>query len=192
MERLLGLTDYLNAFLDDMRMYTRATTEERKPVNVGSVIRQAMGIARKGLLDAGIDTVAVIDEVVVPRVLRAPLYPRQTTTALLHLLRNGLEALAEAAMEDERRLIVRACSDGAGGVLIEVEDNGPGIDPETLQALLAFMPGKTTRKCRGTGFGLPTANRIAVAHGGSLGIASQLGRDSIFTMTLPAGEDDRV
>jgi len=37
----------------------------------------------------------------------------------------------------------------------------------------------------GTGLGLPIAQRIAESHGGTLSVASELGRGSTFTFTLP-------
>lgn len=192
MKRLRDLTDYLHLFLDDMRMYARAIREERCRIHVGNIVWKAIEIARNGLLDAGFATETVAVEVIAPDSLYASLFPLQTVTALMHLLRNGFEALAEYAATFERRLIVRVRPDGADGVRIVVEDNGPGIDPDTLRELLTFTPGTTTRKGRGTGFGLPTANRFAEAHGGRLEIVSTRGQGASFTLVLPAAEDDCV
>lgn len=181
--------EYLQAFLCDMRDYARADDGKRSRVHIGDLMRRALVMARDGVQAAGVDTTAVAVIVEVPEALRAALYARQATTALMHLLRNGLETLADATVAGEKRLTVRAQSDGIGGVLIVVTDNGPGIGPKVLQELLAFAPGKTTRRRRGTGFGLPTAHRFAEAHGGRLEIESQPGLGAVFTLVLPAQEE---
>jgi signal transduction histidine kinase len=53
-----------------------------------------------------------------------------------------------------------------------VQDNGVGINSDDLGQLGAFIPGRTTKKGSGTGFGLPIAQRYVAAHGGSISIDS--------------------
>ena len=74
-------------------------------------------------------------------------------------------------------------------VLVEVEDNGPGIQADKLPKL--FVPfqqldGSMTRDVQGLGLGLALANRLASAMGGRLSAASQVGKGTIFTLRLPA------
>jgi|SRR5271157_4449498 len=74
-----------------------------------------------------------------------------------------------------------------GLLLISVADQGPRID-ETEAALIfeKFYRGKDQRlRVDGTGMGLPIARAIAEAHGGTLGVVSQLGQGSVFTFSLP-------
>jgi hypothetical protein len=70
--------------------------------------------------------------------------------------------------------------------------NGPGIDAQTLADLRMFVPGKTTKSRRGSGFGLPTVQQYAATHGGGLEIESQPGKGATFTMTLAAKEEDEA
>ena len=184
--------EYLQAILDDMRMYSRAEMGKRSRVCVSDMALKALAMAREGLEATGTDTEAVAVEMDVSEMLRAPLYQRQVTTALMHLIRNSLQALVEAPGDGEKRLTVRARDDGNNGLLLSVEDNGPGIDPDTLAHLKTFTPGQTTRKRRGTGFGLPTAHRYAESHGGRLDIDSQSGRGTVFTLVLPAAEEPEL
>lgn len=191
-KRFRQQVEYLRAFLEDMRTYARAEDDRHNRVCVADLVERSLILARDGVRAAGLEVATVKVEADVPETLRAFLYPRQATTALMHLLRNGLEALLERPAAGEKRLAVRARSDDADGVVIVVEDNGPGIEPDTLRELLAFAPGKTTRKNRGTGFGIPTANRFAEAHGGKLEIKSQVGEGTVFTLYLPAQREDDV
>ncbi len=69
-----------------------------------------------------------------------------------------------------------------------VEDTGPGIPPETIGLL--FKPftqadSTITRPYKGIGLGLAISRRLAEAMGGSLAVASAVGKGSTFTFRLP-------
>ncbi|MDI3317277.1 MAG: ATP-binding protein [Bacillota bacterium] len=70
-------------------------------------------------------------------------------------------------------------------VLIGVDDQGPGIDPDEQERI--FEPFEQGRQAgrRGTGLGLSLARRYALLHGGSLWVASLPGRGSTFVLRLP-------
>ena len=68
-----------------------------------------------------------------------------------------------------------------------VADHGPGID-DFEQALIfeKFYRGQGQRSLApGTGMGLPIAKAIVEAHGGTIGVTSQLGSGSVFHCALP-------
>ena len=70
----------------------------------------------------------------------------------------------------------------ARGVLIEIEDNGPGIPDDIKDNIL--QPFFTTKKgTQGTGLGLSITNDIVKAHGGTMGIDSEPGK-TIFKIIL--------
>jgi signal transduction histidine kinase len=70
-----------------------------------------------------------------------------------------------------------------GGAVIQVSDDGQGMDGESReQALQTFRSGDKTR---GSGIGLPTVVDIVARHGGRLEVASEPGRGSTFTIVLP-------
>lgn len=70
-------------------------------------------------------------------------------------------------------------------VTFAVIDEGPGIAPEDLPHVFEryWQAGET--KQLGTGLGLAIAKGIVEAHGGQLGVESELGKGSTFTFTLP-------
>lgn len=72
-------------------------------------------------------------------------------------------------------------------VTISVADQGPGIeDMEQAMIFDKFYRGKNQRYLvQGTGMGLPIAKAIVEAHGGSIGVTSQMGHGSVFSFTLP-------
>ncbi len=74
-------------------------------------------------------------------------------------------------------------------VNLSVADRGPGID-DMEQSLIfeKFYRGRDQRyRVQGTGMGLAIAKAIVEAHGGTIGVTSQLGCGSVFHFTVPAG-----
>jgi two-component system sensor histidine kinase KdpD len=68
-----------------------------------------------------------------------------------------------------------------------VADRGPGID-DFEQSLIfeKFYRGRNQRlQVQGTGMGLAIAKAIVEAHGGTVGVTSQVGRGSVFYFSLP-------
>jgi two-component system nitrogen regulation sensor histidine kinase NtrY len=103
--------------------------------------------------------------------------PSQLEQALINLVRNAVDA----ALETGGAVRVRWRRSGRD-LLIEVEDDGPGIaHTENL-----FVPFFTT-KTGGSGIGLVLARQIVEAHGGSLHLANREGsRGAIARVRIPA------
>jgi signal transduction histidine kinase len=79
---------------------------------------------------------------------------------------------------------IAARPDG-GRARLEVRDDGPGLPAEHLQqATERFWraPGSTAR---GSGLGLPIAERLVTARGGALHVASPAGQGLVVTIELP-------
>ena len=99
---------------------------------------------------------------------------------------NALQAFPQSEPTRNRiRLATR--SQGPDTVLIEVEDNGPGMTPEVRQHL--FDPFFTTKPAgEGTGLGLAICQSIIQSMGGKIEVESELGRGSVFRLLLPAAQ----
>jgi two-component system sensor histidine kinase KdpD len=72
-------------------------------------------------------------------------------------------------------------------LVVSVADRGPGID-EFEQALIfdKFYRGKDNRySVQGTGMGLAIVKAVVEAHGGAVGLTSQVGQGSVFWFSLP-------
>ncbi|HWA28847.1 MAG TPA: ATP-binding protein [Lacunisphaera sp.] len=120
--------------------------------------------------------------------------PTQLHQVLMNLCVNARDAMANGG-----RLRIRAQnalrpapggnSDPAGQpepvVTVSVTDTGTGIPPEAMDRI--FDPFFTTKEVgKGTGLGLSTVMGIIKSHGGTITVASEVGKGTTFTMTLPA------
>ena len=76
-----------------------------------------------------------------------------------------------------------------GELELKVVDSGIGIAPEHLsKVMIPFwqVEGEQARRFQGTGLGLPLTKALVEAHGGTLDIASELGKGTTVTIVLPA------
>jgi two-component system, OmpR family, sensor histidine kinase KdpD len=96
--------------------------------------------------------------------------------------------LANATKYSPPNQPVFVSADPQGDMLaISVADRGAGIDPlEQGMVFDKFYRGQGQRnRVSGTGMGLAISRAIVTAHGGTIGLTSQLGHGSVFTFTLP-------
>jgi CheY-like chemotaxis protein len=143
-----------------------------------TVIEGALELAGYGLRTAGVEVSLDV----------APGLPDvwgdadQLHQVLVNLVVNAQQALTAVALP--RRLIVRAQA-AAGEVVVEVEDNGPGMPPEVRKRI--FEPFFTTKpQGVGTGVGLSVCHGIITAHGGRIEVDTAPGRGTLFRLTVPA------
>jgi signal transduction histidine kinase len=107
---------------------------------------------------------------------------RRLRQILINLLSNAVKFTPEAGRVE----IAVTLEDGAP--VIEVRDTGIGMAPEDIEkALEPFGRIETgaSRQSEGTGLGLPIAKRLAELHGGTLTIASEAGKGTVVSVTLP-------
>ncbi len=110
--------------------------------------------------------------------------PDQLSQLFLNLLTNALDAV-----DGDGTIHVRTLGDtnrGAQGrVLVEVQDDGPGISPEDRARI--FEPFFTTKEVgKGTGLGLSIAYSIAKRHKGELCALAASPRGTLFRVSLPS------
>jgi len=116
------------------------------------------------LMGKELDTVD-IDIDVVPETLEVTADSSLLDQVLVNLVRNALDATRE---QESRRLRLSGRLD-FGRVIISVQDNGRGIDDETIEQV--FVPFFTTKR-DGSGIGLSVSRQIMTAHGGEIALHS--------------------
>ncbi len=101
---------------------------------------------------------------------------------IINIVSNAIKYTGEGG---KIRLLLQ---DAGDKVEITVADNGIGIPKEDLPRL--FERFYRVEKARssdkgGTGLGLAIAKEFALAHGGDIRVASEFGKGTVFTITLP-------
>jgi len=103
----------------------------------------------------------------------------QMQQVIVNLVRNGVEAM-ESEQSDPRILSIRSARDGTNSVLIEIRDQGSGL--EDVERV--FEPFFTTKET-GMGMGLAIARWIVEAHQGRVWATNNTPRGAVFSFTLP-------
>lgn len=84
------------------------------------------------------------------------------------------------------RVDVRFLAGGPGRLVIEVRDDGPGIDPEEAPHVFdRYFRGRSASGRVGSGLGLPIARAGVVAHGGTIDLVPDAGPGATFRVDLP-------
>jgi PAS domain S-box-containing protein len=106
----------------------------------------------------------------------------QITQVVVNLVTNAAKATPEGA---RGAIVIRIGPGTPGMARLEVIDHGSGIEPAVLPHI--FDPYFTTSDVgKGTGLGLSICHSIVTAHGGTLGVESEVGKGSTFRVELPA------
>ncbi len=108
--------------------------------------------------------------------------PGEVNQVFMTLLTNAFQAI------DTDGTITVSTSVDDGAIFIAISDTGRGIPPERLKHL--FDPHFSTRGGRvKVAMGLPSAYHTIQKHGGQIKVESDLGKGSVFTITLPVETD---
>ncbi len=151
------------------------------------MIEAAVEVATKALKEQGFNLGAVSLRLDVPATLAASLNSRSFTLALVNIIKNAYESLCHNKSHVLRPgEVAISASAGPDAVILSVADTGRGLSAEEMEWLGTFIPGhKSNAKPFSTGFGLPTAYEMIVAHDGELGIESTPGEGTTVTIRLP-------
>ncbi|HLA64855.1 MAG TPA: ATP-binding protein, partial [Rhodothermales bacterium] len=175
-----------------MQLHARATTFDRQTTDLAPLLAVAADAAERGFRSRrpGASVPAVV-RALAPDLGCAPVAPEALVQVVVNLLDNALDAVfrsnpagGDGAPGAVPPVVLRAHREDER-VIIEVEDQGPGMDDETRQQ--AFEPFFTTKPPgEGIGLGLSLAYDIVTeGHGGTLEATSTPGNGSTFTVTLP-------
>lgn len=177
---------FLEQLLNDMRTYSQSLSTERRAERLADVAAEAHAMALERLEATEKGAIKAKVEIDVPETIVIEMARHQIVIALANVMKNGIEALAG----QKNGWVKVNAAQADGQVTIRLENNGPGRDAEDLGALREFVPGRTTMKNKGTGFGLPISRKNVIAHGGQLELDSPGGRGFVVTIRLPLQQKD--
>jgi PAS domain S-box-containing protein len=174
-EEIKRLANLVAEFLD----FARPSSLTRRPAVVQALAGRVVELTAEEARAAGV--AVVLDAPPQDLVLFAD--GAKLQQVLLNLVQNAIEALAPGG---HGHVVLRARRQPRN-VVLEVEDDGPGLSSPDAPVFDAFFSTKPS----GTGLGLAIAHRIVTDHGGTLDVDSRPGR-TCFRVTIPIGlEADR-
>ncbi|PTX53085.1 nitrogen-specific signal transduction histidine kinase [Melghirimyces profundicolus] len=172
-EIMLREIDRINSLVGEFLLMSKPRDLKKQPVALDRVIRELLPIIENEAILHNIE-VRYVKEGLCPPVRADAEVLKQV---VLNLCKNGIEAMGEGGF-----LTIRlSCDREAGQLILEVEDNGPGIPASDMKRI--FDPFYTTKE-NGTGLGLPVCRRIIQDLNGDIQVRSGE-RGALFRVLLP-------
>ena len=176
--RLLKL---VNTLLDFSRIEAGRVEAVYKPTELGSFTQEISSVFRSAMEKAGlafsVECEPVPEAVYVDRDMWEKI--------VLNLLSNAFKFTFEGSVVVHLHVV-------GNSVQLSVSDTGAGIPEEELPRVFERfhrVESSRGRTFEGTGIGLALVRELARLHGGTVDVASSLGRGSTFTVTIPLGKD---
>lgn len=172
-ERVRKESHRLEDILEDFLRFIRVQELRLEPADLNEVVDVLRDFQEGQAASQGVVIRTHLADSLPPVPLEVELFKQ----ALLNLTLNALNAMPEGG-----ELILTTRREPPGRAVLEVLDTGVGIPPESrdrvFDAFYSTRPG-------GSGLGLPTVRRIVEAHGGTIGLESEPGKGTKFTIRLP-------
>jgi signal transduction histidine kinase/ActR/RegA family two-component response regulator len=171
--------------LDVSRIVTGKLRLDARPVDIGSIVRDAVEVLRPAATAKRID----VDVDLAPDLPCVVGDDERLRQIVWNLVSNAVKFTDEGG----GRVTVRAAK-AAHGVMLEVSDTGPGIPEDFLPHVFERFrqaDTSTTRTQRGRGRGHAIVRSLVELHGGTVTVRSDgPGQGATFTVRLPAHDDD--
>ncbi len=173
-ESIMKQVRILRQIASEFSSYASSPEARRAPTDLAALVSEVVAPYRPGLEGRiALSTDLPPD---LPRLLIDPVLIQR---AITNIIENALHA-----MPDEGTLSLGVLRD-AGRLRLVIRDTGVGLDPDALARI--FEPYFSTR-ITGTGLGMAIAKRNVELNGGSIAVASERGRGTAVTITLPAAD----
>jgi two-component system sensor histidine kinase PilS (NtrC family) len=176
--RLLGIildeVDRLDDLVSTMLQVGRPRPPARRGVDLRELLTAVVEMSRRGLAAAKHVTI----ECSVPEhPVHAWIDGDQVRQVLWNLIKNALQA-----SPDGSTVRVRTATTVDGGAMLEVADEGRGLDRSQMDKVYTMFYSERTH---GAGIGLALVRQIVDAHGGAIDIRSEQHRGATFVVTFP-------
>ncbi|MBW1745272.1 MAG: response regulator [Deltaproteobacteria bacterium] len=164
----------------DLLSYSKEREPEYEKYNPNIIADEVCDLMESKAKEYDIDLIRDIDR----EMGEIYLDPKGMHSCLLNLVSNAIDACVfDLDTQKHWHVKVMTRRKNESGVAFEVVDNGCGMDEETQSKIFAEF--FSTKGTRGTGLGLLVTQKIIKEHGGTMDVASQPGKGTIFTIRLP-------
>lgn len=168
--------DRTNRLIDNLLNFSRSEPPHFEPLNINSILENALVLIRKQLSDNGIRLITNLSPDV-PRIMGDP---NQLWQVFINILMNAIQSMPYGS--GELQIDTGLYNGSSDRVFISFKDTGVGIDEEDLPKI--FDPF-FTKKDTGTGLGLSISYKIIESHEGRIIASSEKGKGTTFIVELP-------
>ena len=169
--------EYMAKIVRDFTSFSRESKGELSEFNLNDIIDNTLGFSASRLKQKSIHLIKEYENKL-PKVRGEKTELQQV---ILNMITNALDALPDGG---ELKIRTAFAQDN-NNVIMEFIDKGTGIEKEYLDKL--FDPFYTTKRPgKGTGLGLSISYKIIKKHGGNILVESEPGKETKFTIYLPA------
>lgn len=162
----------INQLVSDLLNATKAIELNLQKVDINQILDEALSLASDRIDLGGVK----VEKQYAKDICAVKVDEKIIKVAFLNIIVNAIEA-----MEKNKGILKLRTKKEGDKCLIQIEDNGSGMDDETLQRL--FEP-YFTNKSKGNGLGLTNCQNIILSHRGKIEVKSKPGKGSIFTVIL--------
>ncbi len=176
-ERLQGLLQLINDWLDMSRVQAGEIAHRLQPVALASCLDAALAGLEWSAREKGIEIRAQIPADLPP----VEVDPDSFREVLSNLVSNAIK------YNRPQGYVRIGAFEHEGWVVVEVEDNGFGIEEKEIPFLFEQFfrsKSKEVREQQGTGLGLAIVDKIVRAHGGKIEVKSELGKGTTFMVFI--------
>lgn len=170
----------LDKTVNDLLFFGRPSLPEPTFTNLNAILKKTLLFASQHRGGRNITKQLELQEDLPPVYVD----PKQIQQVFLNLILNAVQA-----MQDHGVLTISSKLVDKGGkpwIQVCIADTGPGIPQQILGKI--FTPFFTT-KAQGTGLGLAICHKLITQHNGTISVASQDGKGTVFTIQLPTTGD---
>jgi len=169
----------ISSMVMDMLYCAKDRSPRRLPVSLPSVVGEVIELFRPRAADCGIRLEAEVagGDCVVPG------EPKDIHSLVANLIMNAIDACCSEQNDEKSHYVQVRVRRDADYAVLEVEDNGAGMDEEAHGKL--FTTFYSTKGAYGTGLGLLVSHKVATEHGGTISARSAPGEGATFTVKLP-------
>ena len=178
MKEISGQTDRITKIIKHLRSFMRRDGNQLKPCDINVSVEQALGIVGKQLAD---HKVALHKELqsILPLVSANPTGLEEI---IVNLLVNAMQAL-DTVNKQNKQINLRTYFDSK--VILEISDNGPGIDPSLEKTIFESFTSTKIRE-ENLGLGLAIVSNLVTSYAGTITAVSSEMSGATFTVILPA------
>ncbi|MCP4650209.1 MAG: GHKL domain-containing protein [PVC group bacterium] len=186
--KIIQEADRMDRIIKSVRFFAGSSKSNIKKLDINRSLEDSLSLLEKELQKKNIRLIAKLDNNL-PE-LGGDVH--QLEQVFLNLINNAKDAIESLDSSEGGELRVNTeLSENGKNIVVKFEDTGCGISPDKLENV--FNPFYTTKSPdKGMGMGLSIVYRVVEQHKGTVGVASEEGKGTSFTITFPLQSADMI